>query len=116
MIRAHEYLDQVKKNHSLTSDYQLASFLGISQAAISRYRNKKNYLDNYTALIVAKVLNIDPLKIIAKSSLERAKRPEEKKAWKTLLKNITSTTALFFIALITTTNFIINTSLGCILC
>ena len=83
-----DYLNSVMKAHNLGSDYQLAKFLGVTQAAISRYRKRKNVMDDYTALRVANALEKNPLEIIATANAERAREDTERKAWRGLLRRI----------------------------
>ena len=87
------YLDKIKKVEKLGSDYALAKLIGITQSAISRYRKQISFMDDYTAVKVAKILNIDPLEIISTANAERAKTDEEKKVWKDISKNLRSAVA-----------------------
>lgn len=88
MKTTNHFLDQVKKSHGLTSDYQLAKHLGITQAAVTRYRKKQSTMDNYIALKVAETLSVDPMEIIATANMERTKDQVERDAWKTVLSKL----------------------------
>ena len=83
-----DFLDAVKSRHSLPSDYALAPFLGITKQEVSKLRNGKVYLGDSTALQVAKLLEIDPAEVIASAYFERAKRPEEKAVWQSIMKRL----------------------------
>ncbi len=48
-----EFLDTLKARRGITSDNQLATFLGCTRSSISHYRNKKNYLDEDIAFKIA---------------------------------------------------------------
>ena len=52
MQTTNEFLDAVKARHQLTSDYQLAKFLGVRQSTISNYRVRKSGFDEAMALRV----------------------------------------------------------------
>ena len=77
-----EFLDKVKSDHGLTSDYQLSKFLGCTRASISSYRMKKSFLDEEMAMKVAFELNLDDGYVLACIASERARKPEVKAAWK----------------------------------
>jgi len=77
-----EFLDAVKARHQLTSDYQLAKFLGVRQATISGYRNGSRALDETMAMKVAAALALDPAHVLACIAAERAKDEAIKKAWR----------------------------------
>jgi hypothetical protein len=75
-----EYLDAVKRKHSLTSDYQLAKLLDCPTPVVSRYRTGHRVMDDYTAARVAELLDMEPLVVIAQANAER-ERDEGKKAF-----------------------------------
>jgi hypothetical protein len=87
-------LDAVKSRYKLTSDYQLAAKLGMTRQAVSLYRSEARYLDDFTALKVAELLELPEIKVIAIANAERAKRPLEKARWKELAKASMLATAL----------------------
>ena len=87
-------LDAVKSRYMLTSDYQLAAKLGSTRGAVSMYRTGERYLDDFTALKVAKLLDMPEIKVIATANAERAKRPHEKARWKELARASMFATAL----------------------
>ena len=80
-MKTTEYLNAVKTLHSIESDYRLAKVLGLTQQALSNYRNRGTVMDATTALRVAELLNKPPLAVIADTEIERARRPEIKKTW-----------------------------------
>jgi transcriptional regulator with XRE-family HTH domain len=65
----------------LTSDYQLAKFLGVRQQTVSNYRNRKSGLDETMALKIADALGVDPAHVLTCVAAERAKDAAVKKAW-----------------------------------
>lgn len=82
-----DYLEEVKTCYNLSSDYALSKFLDVSRQAISKQRHGGG-IDDYTALKIAKALNISPLEVIATRNRERAKSAEEKAAWEKILKSV----------------------------
>lgn len=76
-----EFLDAVKARHQLTSDYQLARFLGVRQQTISSYRRGNSRLDEGMAIKVADALELDHAHVLATIAAERAKTDPIKKAW-----------------------------------
>lgn len=83
-----EFLEAIKAKKSITSDYKLAQMLGATKQTISGYRNGKSNLDDSMALRVANLLEIDPAQVIASAHFERAKRPEEKAVWHSILQRL----------------------------
>lgn len=81
-----EFLDAVKMRRGITSDYALAKVLGISQQAVSSYRAGRSRIDDDVALTVAEVLEIHPMQVIAAANAERAKTPEAKARWESLME------------------------------
>lgn len=81
-------IDKAKSLCSPPTDYQLAKRLGISHATISRCRRKNGTLDNEAALRLARLLEQDPLEVIAIMETERAKTPEKKAFWENQLPRI----------------------------
>lgn len=88
MNTTNEFLDAVKAKQGLASDYALCKFLGESTARIGNYRSKRSFLDDLMAVRVAKLLEIDPLYVIASANLERAKKESEKSAWLDILEKL----------------------------
>lgn len=85
-----EYLDAVKARSGIASDYALAPLLGITRAEVSRLRNGKSALGNNTALQVAILLQIDAAEVIASANGERARSPEERAVWQSIVQRLGS--------------------------
>lgn len=81
-----ELLDAVKRQQSITSDYELARELGVSRQAVSKYRHGACTFDNLTAFRVAELLKMSPVKVLAIIGAERTKRPEQRKKWQEIAK------------------------------
>lgn len=89
-----QFLNAVRKRHDLNSDNKLASFLGCPQGAISRVRTGTRKLDPKMALAIAAALDEPPEYVLAEVQVERAKRPDVKRAWTRLAKAAKSAAAI----------------------
>lgn len=76
-----DYLDEVKLKLHLPSDYAAAKVLGVTKASVSKYRVGKGTFDDRTAVVVAHILKIDPLRVISDSNRERAKDEKTRTFW-----------------------------------
>lgn len=94
-----DFLDAVKARHSLPSDYALAAKLGVTRAAISKFRIRKDPMGDSTAIQVAKLLELDPAVIIAAVHCERAKKPDEKAVWAAMLEKLGGLAALVLLGI-----------------
>ncbi len=83
------YLDLAIARHALRSDYGLAKKLGVRPSHISNYRNGRSCPDDKMAVRLAKLLDIDPLEIVAVANYNRAVRtenPVSRRLWQRLFK------------------------------
>ncbi|MCE5180463.1 MAG: DUF3693 domain-containing protein [Betaproteobacteria bacterium] len=83
-----EWLNDVKAAHSLTSDYQLSKFLGVTAQCISVSMKGHTFLSDDTAIKVAKALGIDPAIVMASVHYERAKKAPEKDIWRGIFERL----------------------------
>ena len=83
-----QYVDAVRSRLPVTSDYAVAKALGVSKQAVSRYMKGVSHFDDYVAIRVAKMLEIDPLQVIADVNHQRAENPEVKAVWAALMEKI----------------------------
>lgn len=116
-----QFLDAVRKRHHLNSDNKLASFLDCPQGAISRVRTGSRKLDPTMALAIASALDEPAEYVLAEIQVERAKRPDVKRAWRRLAKVAKSAAASVatVLAMASSTNTaatLFDTALQCILC
>lgn len=77
-----QLLDAIKARHSLHSDYQLASYLGLSRQRVSKFRAGTDYLGDETVIKVAHALSLDAGYVAACMRVERAKCTEVKTMWR----------------------------------
>ena len=94
-----DFLNAVKARHGIESDYQLAKKLGFTPQMVSRYRVGKDQLSDSAAIKVANLLEIDPAIVLASVHAERAKAPEEKAAWTTILERLGGVAAIVLIGI-----------------
>lgn len=87
-MKTRQYLDELKRELGLPSDYALAKRLGIHQATMSNYRNGKRAFDATMCMRVAELLDIDPLRVIVDCEAERAARPDVRKMWEGLARRL----------------------------
>lgn len=98
-MKTTEFLDAIRARHHLTSDYQLAKFLGYRQATISRYRTGGSMMDEAMCLKVAEVLELDPGHVLAAIAAERAKPEEVKTAWSRVARQLAKVGCVALVAL-----------------
>jgi len=95
-----QFLDAVRVRHNLTSDYQLAKFLGVHQTTVSNYRTGRSLMDEAMCLKIAAALGLgDPGEVLVAIAHEREKRPEVKRAWERVAKRLAASTAAVLVAL-----------------
>lgn len=87
-----QYLDAVKRKLNLPSDYAAAKSLGITRAAVSKYRVGISGFDDLTAVRVAEILGLDPMEVIAASNAERSKDAAARAVWERLWGKATGVT------------------------
>ena len=82
VMKPSEWLDKAKKKENIQSDYRLAKIIGIEPASISTMRRRDNGMDNYTAIRIAEILEINKLIVIIDMEMKKAKSEEKKEFWK----------------------------------
>ncbi|AOZ49046.1 hypothetical protein BKX93_02865 [Chromobacterium vaccinii] len=63
------------------SQAKAAKVLKITPTALSRYLNGERTMDEFTCIMVAKILGIDGMEIIAAAQMEREKDEERREIW-----------------------------------
>lgn len=76
-----EYLDAVKTELNISSDYALSKALEISKQAVSRYYSKGSSFDDDVARKVASLLGKHPGLVMLDMHRERAQTPETQALW-----------------------------------
>jgi hypothetical protein len=75
-MKTTQYLDAAKKALGIESDYALAPHLDLTTQAISKLRTRPLVMSNTTAVKIAEILGIDPMRAIADAELERGTNDE----------------------------------------
>ena len=89
-MKAHEWIDRLKVTKGLPSDYAAAKAIGLTRAAVSRYRSRISTLDEETSSHLALELGIDPMIVLADQATERAKDEAVQSAWRKVLAQLLS--------------------------
>jgi len=95
-----DFLDAVKAKHGINSDYALAPVLGVTRSAVSKYRNKLDYLSDKKALLVASLLEINSGIVLAAVHAEKSKNEQEKAAWVSIWEKLGGVAAGLVVALV----------------
>lgn len=77
MLTTVELLNRVKATYGLESDYSLAKKLSITPQAVSKYMSKRSFLDNRVAVMVAELLDLNPMYVVACTNMERSEKQED---------------------------------------
>jgi transcriptional regulator with XRE-family HTH domain len=89
-----QYLDELRAKLDLPSDYAVANLLGVTRAAVSKWRQGRTTFDDLTACRVADALGVDPMEIIAAANFERADNERARAVWQTMWGKAAGTIAL----------------------
>lgn len=77
-----ELIDQYKARLKIPSDYAAAKALGVSQSAMSNYRNSVSHADDRVCIVLAEALDLDPLQTIARVNVDRSRTEKDKAFWR----------------------------------
>lgn len=75
------WLEQAKTKLASDSDAALAHALGCSRQSISQHRHGKHNMSIRTALTIARILEVNPMIVIATTMYHQATTDEERKFW-----------------------------------
>lgn len=87
-MKASNWIDRVRTEKNLPSDYAAAAVLGLTRSAVSKYRSRESTLDENTAIKVAHALSLNPALVLADQAMERAKDAEARGAWMSILERL----------------------------
>lgn len=79
-MKASDWIDRVKSQAGIASDYGAAKALGLSRATVSKYRSTTSTLDEESAIKVAHALGERPEAVLLDQYAERTKTPEVRAA------------------------------------
>jgi len=80
-MKPSEWLDKVKIKENIESDYRLAKMIGIEQSGLSNIRRRDSGMDNYTAIRIAEMLEIDRMIVIIDMEKQKAKNKKKIEYW-----------------------------------
>lgn len=94
MKSTEQYLDEVKDRLGLPSDYAIAKALGVTRAAVSRYRMGHSMPDDLVCARIAEILAIEPMEVIAATNYQRSKTDEARHLWEGIWGKVVGAIAL----------------------
>lgn len=97
-MRIDKYLTDVMRKHHFGKDKELADWLGVSPAAISQYRAGTRSMDNEKCVKLALELNIDPMKVIMATDMDKADRSGQKSLWEVFMSRTAMTAGAVLLA------------------
>jgi predicted transcriptional regulator len=98
MKSTEQYLGEVKDRLELPSDYAIAKALGVTRAAVSRYRMGHSMPDDLVCARIAEILGIEPMEVIAATNYQRSKTDEARRLWESIWGKVVGAIALNLIA------------------
>lgn len=79
-----QYLDEMKDRLGVESDYALAKALGMTRAAVSKYRTGYSMPDDLACAKIAEVLGVEPMEVIAAINYQRSKTDDARRLWESI--------------------------------
>lgn len=89
-MKPSEYLDALRAKLNLPSDYALQKELGVTKAAISKYRNNKAHFDDAVCRRVGNLLEKHPGIVMLDMQRQRAREPEDQAMWNAILEKFST--------------------------
>ena len=86
-------LDRAAKKLPTESDYSIANALGVSRAAVSKWRSGRNHMADTAAMKLAEILGEPTDPILALVAADRTSDPAAKKQWTNMAKKLRATAA-----------------------
>lgn len=85
-MKPNAYLDAVKAQLNIESDYALAKRMGVTRGQIVHFRNESRPIPMAMVFKIAITLEIDPAYVVADLEEQRAKNPEKREFWRGFLQ------------------------------
>jgi predicted transcriptional regulator len=85
IMRTSKFLDEVMSKKGFKRDKQLAEWLDVTAAAVAQYRSGARTMDNEKCLKIALELEVEPMKVIMASDLDKAERAGQKSIWEVFM-------------------------------
>ena len=83
-MKAKEWIDRVKREKRVQSDYAVAKLLGVTQSAISVLRARESTMSDETSVKVALALGIAPIEVLIDQQQEKTTSECAREAWERL--------------------------------
>ena len=83
-MKAYEWINRVKREKRVPSDYAVAKLLGVTQSAISVLRTRESTMSDETSVKVALALGIAPITVLIDQQQEKTTNECAKEAWERL--------------------------------
>lgn len=83
-----DYIAAAKRMAKAKSSLDFAKIIGLGNSTMSRYETKERVIDDFAAVKIAKILNINPLRVIIQANIEREKDLQKKAFWMLLREEI----------------------------
>ena len=93
-MKASAYLDAMKAQIDITSDYELAKRLEVESGQIARMRSGARPVPPDIAFRIAIALDLDPARVIADLEEQREKNEKRKAFWRSFLSRVICIAAL----------------------
>lgn len=88
MLTTTDWLNALKHQKKISSDYGIAKLLGVTRQTISKYVHQHDYLGPETAAKVADELGIDAAIIYAACHAERSRNDRERSIWTKIYQDV----------------------------
>jgi transcriptional regulator with XRE-family HTH domain len=98
-MRTVDYVDRLRAQLGLTSDYQVAKLLGVKSQHVSGWRRGVT-LSDATALRVAELLQIDPAGVLADMAAERSGDDQVREVWERVARLVAGQLAAVLVAIL----------------
>jgi transcriptional regulator with XRE-family HTH domain len=105
-MRIEKYLDEVMRKNDYKRDKQLAEWLGVTPVSISNYRHGERFMDNEKCIKLALELDMDPLKIIMATDMDKAEKTGQHSLWEIFSQRMAATAASAALAIGAVTLFL----------
>jgi transcriptional regulator with XRE-family HTH domain len=92
MMKSVKYLLRLQEEQGLNAA-AAARLLGLTEAAVSHYRNGRRVMDDETCLAIAMHLNVNPMEIIGAACIDRAEKTGQKSLWEVFMSRTAATAA-----------------------
>lgn len=91
-------LDRAAKKLPTASDYSISKALGVSSAAVSKWRSGRNHMADTAAMKLAEILGEPTDAILALVAADRTSDPAAKKQWTNMARKLRASAAAVTLA------------------